>query len=81
MAIVRTPATATGRYTGPGLYEVTDGTRVYLDPIPEEMAEYHGDMLIWSDTAENRANLSRNWLGRRDVIEPAIVRKIEETGQ
>jgi hypothetical protein len=80
MSAVCTATTGAGRYTGPGLYEITDGSRVYIDPIPEEMVEYFGDMLVWSETAEERARPGRNqgmYWGLRDIVEAVIVRKVE----
>jgi hypothetical protein len=76
-----TDTAATGRYDGPGLYEVTDGTRVYLDPVPEPQAQFLDGWLVRSETVEGRGKRSGNWWLLRDVIEPAIVRKIEEGGQ
>lgn len=71
-------------YTGPGLYETASGARVYLDPLPEPQADYYDDWLIWSETAEDRDRpmpSQGTFWGRRDIIEPTIVRKIEEARQ
>ena len=78
------PSAYPGRYDGPGLYETTSGARVYLDPLPEPQADYHEDWLIWSETAEDRARPMPNkgtYWGRRDLIEPNIVRQVEEAGR
>ncbi|MEC5289378.1 MULTISPECIES: hypothetical protein [unclassified Aurantimonas] len=72
-------ASETGGYTGPGLYETTSGAHVWLDVLPEPQAEYLGDRLIWSETAEDRnrpmPNTGTYW-GRRDLIEAVIARKL-----
>jgi hypothetical protein len=90
MNTITDTAAATGRhdepggYDGPGAYLTTSGARVWLDMLPEPQADYLGDMLIWSETAEDRdrpmPNRGTFW-GRRDLIEAVIARKIEEAGQ
>lgn len=72
-----------GRYEGPGLYETIGGTRVYLEPVPEEVAGFLGDWLVWSEAGEDRDRVGPNrgtYWGLRDMIEPIIVCKVQESG-